>query len=86
MVTNKPIYVKLPDGKFRLAKEILLEEIEALEEVVKENQDIATANPPVAYAADLATDAASNKTATADKTPTDISQNLAAAKSKNLVA
>ncbi len=32
-----PIYVKLPNGKFRLAREILTEEIEELERTVKQD-------------------------------------------------
>ena len=33
-----PIYVKFADGKFRLAREVLTEEIELLDKIVKQNQ------------------------------------------------
>lgn len=46
ILMSKPIYVKLPDGQFRLSREVLMEEIENLEQVVRENQ-----NPPAVSAA-----------------------------------
>ena len=33
-----PIYVKLPDGKFRLAREILSEEIAEIDKIVQQNE------------------------------------------------
>ncbi len=39
ILSGKPIYVKLPDGKFLLAREVLSDEVEALEQVIRENQN-----------------------------------------------
>lgn len=36
-IGNKTIFVKLPNGKFRPSREILMDELKALEEIVREN-------------------------------------------------
>jgi hypothetical protein len=62
-INNKLIYVKLPDGKFRLSREILLKELQDLEEVMREHQ---TASASVAAkAVDAASTAPTVATATA---------------------
>lgn len=43
---NKPIFVKLPDGKFLLAREILEAELTELEQAVRENQAPQTSLAP----------------------------------------
>ncbi len=88
VMSGHPIYVKLPNGEFRLAKEVLLEEQAALEEVIKENQEIANANQQIAYAAPVPdVPIAVNPANAAAHVPAEegITQNLrSAGKSKNL--
>lgn len=38
IMTNKLIYVKLPNGEFLVARDVLLAEIEAIDQIIKENQ------------------------------------------------
>lgn len=50
--SNKLIYAKLPNGEFRIAKEILMEEMALLEQTLRENQmnvqSIAVSEAPLA--------------------------------------
>jgi hypothetical protein len=65
IVSNKLIHIKLPDGKFLLAKDVLLQELQELDQVVRENQ--------ISHAADKAADVP------LDKSNTPLAQTLASA-------
>jgi hypothetical protein len=48
IMTNKLIHIKLPNGDFKVARDVLLAEIEAIDEIVRENQNKKTSAKAVA--------------------------------------